>query len=151
MGTTSTLPTVTDALLTLLNANLTTTTAFEAWPGPDAAEEMVVLGEADWDVYEIASIKAGRKHRQEVYGIGWEIFVMGAPGTTPANPKPARDRAFVLMAELEDALADDPRAGLAASVVQRIECRPDTSGPRVFEKGWGYRIAGQFVVHDRLT
>lgn len=151
MATTSTVPIVTDALLSLLNANLSTATAFESWPGPEATAEMVVFGEVDWDVYEIATIKAGRKHRQEVYGIAWEIYVMGEAGTTPANPKPARDRAFALLTELEDALANDQRAGLPATAVQRIECTPDKSGPRVFEKGWGYRITGQFIVHDRLT
>src|SRR5688572_24731419 len=97
MATTSTVPTVTTAVLAALNAALPAgVDAFETWPGPEAAPEMVVLGEVAWDDYELAAIKAGRQRRQETYAIGYEVFVFGKAGTTPASPATARDRAFVL-------------------------------------------------------
>lgn len=150
MATTSTVPTVTDALLTALNAALPSgVDAFEAWPGPGAAAEMIVLGAVTWDAYEIASLKTGRQRRQEDYAIGYEVFVMGQAGTTPADPSNARDRAFVLNTEIEDALADTPKLGLGTAV-NWVQARLVEAGPRVFEKGWAYRIAGQIEVQARL-
>lgn len=151
MATTSTFPTVIDALLTLLNANLPgTVTAYESWPGPDAAAEMVVLGEVTWSKYEIASLKVGRQRRQEDYTVGFEVFVFGTTGTSPTNPKPVRDRAAVLFSEVEDLLADNPKLSLGVTV-QQVEPHPAEAGPRVFEKAWAYRVAGQIEVNARLT
>lgn len=162
MATTSTVPTVIDALLAAFNienypeeyqatyGGLAGVMTHEAWPGPDASAEMVVLGEVTWDEYRIATIKSGRKQRQENYAVGFEVFIMGAPGSKPTDPSTARDRALEVLAAIEDVLADDPTIGLAAGTVQRIELEPTEAGPRVFEKGWAYRIAGRFNVHARL-
>lgn len=156
MSTTSTVPVGIDALLDLFNnklatAGLSDVQAFQSWPGPDAAAEMVVFGEIEWAEYEIASIKAGRQRRDEDWNVGFEVFVAGVAESTPANPGVARDRCFDIMAALEDSLADDPRAALAAPVVDWIQARPTAAGPRVFEQGWAYRIAGRIHVHARLT
>lgn len=151
MSTTSTAPEVLDGLLQALNnGQLSGVKVYETWPGPEAAAEMIVLGDVEWDDYAIATIKAGRKHRQEDYNIGFEVFVAGEAGTTPASPKTARDRAFAVLADLEDALADDVTAGTAFTTVQYVEIRPTEAAPFVFEKGWAYRVAGQFEVHARL-
>lgn len=149
MATTSTVPTVIDALL----ARLATAgvTAFESWPGPEAAREMLVLGEVDWDDYRVASIKPGRQQRQEDYAVAFELFVMGRAGTTPSVPKAARDRAFVILGLVEDVLATNWTLSTAAATVQRVELRVVNGGPRVFEKGWAWRIAGRFDVYARLT
>lgn len=149
MATTSTVPAVIDGLLAGMKAkNLA---AFEQWPGPTAAPEMVVLGTVTWDDYAIATIKAGRKHRQENWSVGFELYAMGVEGSTPAAPKAARDRAFELLESVEDLLADDVRAGTTGVTVQWVATRLDEAEPRVFEKGWGYRIKGAFVAHSRLT
>lgn len=156
MSTTSTVPVGIDALLALFDDELATAglggvRAFQSWPGPDAAREMVVFGEVTWDEYEIATIKAGRQRRDEDWNVEFEVFVVGHADTSPTAPGPARDRAFAIMAAIEDSLADNVRAGLAASVVDWIEARPQTAGPRVFEQGWAYRIAGRIHCHARLT
>jgi len=151
MGTTSTVPVVIPALLSALNAALPSgVTAFEVWPGPEAAPEMVVLGDIEWDNYAIATIKSGRKQRQEDWSVGFDVFVFGTDGTSPANPGPARVRAFELQAAIEDVLADDPHLGLATGTVQRIELRPTTADTRHFEKGWAFWVAGRIDVHARL-
>lgn len=151
MASTSTAPSVIDALMTALNAALPSgVRAFESWPGPEAASEMIVLGDVTWDGYEIASIKTGRQRRQEDYGIGYEVFVMGQGGTTPSDPSNARDRAFVLNTEIEDALADTPKLGLGTAV-QWVQAAITEAGPRAFEKGWAYRVAGRINVSARLT
>lgn len=151
MATTSTVPAVLDSLISAFSTALPGTIAtFEAWPGPDAAPEMVVLGEILWDDYVIATIKGGRKHRQEEWSVGFEVFVMGTAGSTPADPSNARDRAFTLLSSLEDVLANDPRNALG-NTVQWIEVKPTEAGPRVLEKAWAYRVAGRIHTHARLT
>jgi hypothetical protein len=150
MATTSTAPAVIDAALTAVNADLPgTVQAFESWPGPSAAPEMVVFGEIAWEAYEVASIKSGRQHRQETFTIGFEVFVFGTAATTPANTKPVRDRAFLLATSLEDVMADDPDIGTGPG--GWVETRLTAAGPRVFEKGWAYRCAGNIHVNARLT
>lgn len=148
MATTSTVPTVIDGLLAGFRA--AGLDAFEQWPGLDASREMLVLRTVTWDDYAIATIKSGRKHRQEDWRVGFELYVVGQPGTTPANPKPARDRAFVLLGKAEDLLAVDVTAGTSFATVQWVEVRLIAAEPRVFEKGWAYRITGSFVAHARL-
>lgn len=156
MSTTSTAPAVINALL-----KIDPERSFESWPGPEAKAEMLVLG-ADparppilWDGdegYRIATIKADRKHRQESYDIAFEVFIMGADDTTPAAPKAARDRAFEFLAEYENALANNVVANVEGGFanVQWIQITPAEAGPRVFEHGWAYRIAGTFRVAARL-
>lgn len=150
MATTSLVPTVVDAALTAFNADLPGgVKAFESWPGPDAAPEMVVLGEITWDEYELASIKTGRQHRDEDWSVDFEVFVFGRGGTIPSNTKPVRDRAFVLASSLEDVLAANPKLGITSG--GWVQTHLTTAGPRVFEKGWAYRVAGRIHVHARLT
>jgi hypothetical protein len=150
MAATSTVPAVLDAVLGAVNTDLPgTVQAFEAWPGPNAAEEMVVFGEVTWEAYEVASIKSGRQHRQETFTIGFEVFVFGKAGTTAALPKAARDRAFVLTESLEDVLAAAPELGTGPG--GWVETRLTAAGPRVFEKGWAYRCAGNIHANARLT
>lgn len=152
MSTTTTVPAVIDAVLSTINADLTDVTAYETWPGPEASAEMVVLGEIRWTEYQIVTVKTARKQRDEEYEIDWFIYVAGEPGTTPDNPKPARDRAFEIMESLEDVLANDPAAGLGYASIIYIQVAPgdETTGPVVFEKGWAYRIPGKFRIRARL-
>lgn len=152
MGTTSSVPGVIDALLGMgWQVPL-----FESWPGPEAKPEMIVLGgdtgeTIEWTGYAIPTIKAGRKQRQEDYAVLFAIYVAGAPNTSPANPKPARDRAFQIFATVEDSLADDVTIDTDFNTVQWAVSAPRTAMPRMFENGWMYRIQGAFEVHARLV
>lgn len=148
MSTTSRAPAVTDAIIGWADPPAP---IFEAWPGPEAAKEMIVLGQVDWTVYAIPTIKAGRKQRQEEFEIEFEVYVVGGAGTSPASPKVARDRAFELFTFIEDNLADDVSAGLGFESIQHIQVHPKESGPRTFERGWMYRIAGAIAVASRLV
>lgn len=152
MSTTSSVPAVIDALL-----GITWPVAiFESWPGPEARPEMIVLGgdqgeTVKWNGYAIATIKAGRKQRQEDYDLLFGIFVLGGTGTAPASPKAARDRAFEIFAGIEDSLATDVTIDTDFATVQWAVSAPRTAAPRVFETGWMYRIEGAFEVHARLV
>lgn len=155
MSTTSIVPEALDALVDNLGEAMTganaAVTVHEAWPGPDGSAEMVVFGEVIWPEYRIPTIKAGRKYRDEEFNLAFEVLIFGTDGSTPADPTPARNRAFAVLAVLEDFLADDPRAGLANDVIKWAELKPATAGPHLFERGWAYRIAGAVVGKARLT
>lgn len=150
MSTTSTVSTVRSALITSFEAELSGVPVFRSWPGPEAAPEMIVFGSVDWDTYEIATIKAGRKHRQEEYGIEFELYVFGEPGSSPADPAAAEDRALALLAAMENALADDVTGGTDFATVQSVQLGPPRLDLRVFENNWACRISGQVDVRARL-
>lgn len=149
MSTTSTVPAVIDTLLAVGADPASPVRVFESWPGPEGQRVMVFFGEVEWDDYVIPTIKAARKQRQENYTIEWTLWVIGEPGTSPANPKPARDVAFETLAYLENALADDPRIGLGNDV-QHIQIKPGLGKPIKFEGGWAWEITGKFAVAARL-
>lgn len=157
MSTSTTVPAVIDGFLTAVNNELDGVTAYESWPGLEAAREMVVIeGEGSndpilWQQYEIPTITAGRRQRQEQYEIRWAIYVVGTTGTSPSNPKPARTRAFTIAKTLEDVLAEDVTAGTSHTVVQDAQLSLTSAGPRVYETGWAYRITGVLAVRARLT
>lgn len=151
MGTTTSVPATLDAILSTVTAALAPVKAFEQWPGPSAAAEMFVLGDILWDDYDIATVTAGRKQRQEAWSVGFDVFVFHTATSIPSNPKPARDRAFAIFGGLENVCANDPRMGLPAATIQWATSRPVEAGPRVFEKAWAYRVAGRIHVEARLT
>lgn len=150
MSTVSTVPDVIDALLDTTWA----VKMFEAWPGPDAEREMIVLGgdageTVEWNNYSIPTIQAGRKQRQEEYSLLFAVYV-GGEGTKPTAPKVARDRAFEIFGSIEDTAANDVTLGTDFQLLQWAVSAPRTAMPRVFERGWMYRIEGAFEVHARL-
>jgi hypothetical protein len=148
--TTSTAPVVLDALLESLGDALSPVRVFESWPGPEAAAEMLFFAETEWDVYEIATIKAGRKARQEDYSIKFSLWKVGDDGTSPASPRASRERCYELFGLVEDVLAEDVTAGAGSESVQWITVEPDEAKPVKFEKGWAYALDGRFRVHARL-
>lgn len=155
MSTSSTAPALIDATVTLMAAEmtellLTDVKTSQVWPGPDAQRRMFFLGETTWANYEIASIKAGRKQRDEAYEVEFEIWVLGDEGTTPSNPTATRTEAYAMLTGLENVGADDPNFGLALGQIQWAQVRPKKAGPRQFSKGWAYIITGAIVAHARL-
>ena len=153
MSTTSTYPTTLDTLLTAINAAmsgaLAGVKAYEGWPGPDAVREMILFTGMEWDEYAIPTIKTGRVLRDEVWRAEFELIVASVETSTPPDPSDARDRAFAILAALENLLANDTTAG--ATGVLWLEVHPQKAEPRVFEKGWGYGISGVVVCNARLS
>jgi hypothetical protein len=154
--TTSSYPVVIDAILAGVNGamvgDLAGVQAWESWPYDEATGEMIQLGEVTWqgDGTRIATIKSGRKHRDEHWSVEFDLVVAGFEGSTPTDPSPARNRAFAIFAAVEDLLADDVVLGLGPTVCEWIEVQQTKAMPRVFEKGYGFLISGLFVCHARL-
>lgn len=151
VATSSVVPLVLDGIISTLRAGDYPYDVFESWPGPDGGEEMLFFGEVSWTDYSIPTIKAQRKQRQELASIEWEQWTFGGEGTTPGNCKDVRDRAFDTFEKLQDALADDPSAGVGFPVVQWVQLSPQVAGPVVFGRGWVYRITGELSISARLT
>ena len=105
--TVSIVPAVADALVSVLRARagLSGIQIEPAWPGNDAQDESMFLTFARVES-EIASMRAGRKARNEDPRIGLTIIAQ-----MHDSPSAARTRAYELFGEVEDALAEDPTLG----------------------------------------
>ena len=114
MSTSSTIPTVKDTLVTVLGnrAHLAGIQVVRGHPGNELRDEAVIVGLARGR-HEIATIKAGRQVRDETYTVEVIASVISSEGTVKA----AEDRAHVLIAEVEEALADDPKLGIGTTIL----------------------------------
>lgn len=116
----STLPAVKAALVSLLETALASSGVSGgqipvqyAWT-PDAADEMVFLGRREggapfWSTRiesQIPGMKAGRKARRETYNVDLTVWTYRGD-LTPADAAEAEARLFVLLAKVEDVLAND--------------------------------------------
>jgi hypothetical protein len=154
MGTSSTIPAVKSRLVEVLSAVMDVPVTY-AWPGPNAAHECVFLGRYP-DVQgedrvdarsEIANVVAGRKQRTETYTLPVTVWSF-RPDLNSDGAEEAEARAFVLLAELEDVLADDPTLGVD---IQWARLGDYSSVGHPFDKGWVYELIAQVDVQARLT
>lgn len=124
MATTSTVPAVRAALVSLLTSAINDTDV-QVTHGRQqnslVKRQVVTVGAASPYTSEIANLKAGRKQRDETYSIE-VIFWVAKPRGVPYD---ADTRVWTLFAELEDLLADDPTLGgvdgLAWAVLGDVE------------------------------
>lgn len=153
MSTTSTIGLARAALVTALNTGALAGNVHYAWPGPlvsKGARELVWVDRVvpgSW-TQEIAGIKAGRKQRQESYTHELVLWV-AKPELTAADAQAAEDRALVLAAVVEDALANDVQ--LAQANIQWMVLTDRTLELVPFEKGWGCQIVLSIEGNARLT
>ncbi len=157
MSSTSTVVTVKKQLVSQLGAVLTVPT-FYAWPGKETPSECVFLGPhpeiADIRIdgsSQIPTIKAGRKRRDETYAVRVTVWTF-RPELTVENAESCEKRAFEFYAAIEDVLADDPRIGLAASLVPSgmyVSSIASTLFP--FQAGWACELAVDVTVEARLV
>lgn len=153
----STIPTVVDRLLVLLNAATWPTSA--DWPDvpqvtdsdPDEPERQVVLvgdtfAEGD-DDQEWAAV--GARTRDERYAVNVNVMVM-TPGLTIGE---ARARAFALLAVVEQTLIDNVTLGIAATPnlqIIAVQLRQPTHRQGVLDEGRGCVIETAVRVTARL-
>lgn len=115
---TSTVPAVLDALKALLDpraglAGVTVTTAPSGEPVPmESIQLFGTAGDQEW-----AAI--GNRRRRESYTIRGGIFIIKG-GAGSAVWDAARERAYALLAELEDAIRVMPTLGLADRVIVQL-------------------------------
>lgn len=147
MATTSTVTTVKAQLVTSMKASTDmpdwVTYSWAPWGDADQVFLGVVDGESN-----IATIKAGRKHRQETYTVDVVLRAIGQD-KTPQSAQAVEERAFGYLAALEDILADDVQVdGLTSIQWARLFDFSSTLEPK--DKGWGCQITCTVEVTARL-
>jgi hypothetical protein len=147
MPTTSTFGIFRAALVTALNTGALSGKVHYAWPGPqisEGAHELLFFDEMpDWDQQ-----KAGRKQRQETYQIEG-VLLVAQPDVGVDGAQDCFERALVLAAVAENALADDVQLGETGIQWGLLSKREAVLRP--YENGWRAVIAMLFEGNARLT
>lgn len=155
MATTSTVPAVKAALVTAFNAEAGDELAHYSWH-PSVGSEAIFFGQVltDGDAgateieHDIPVMKAGRKQRDETYTL--ELTLLNVrEGLEPSEAAAAELRGFELLAYVEDVLANDPTAGIAA--VKTIVIESISAALKAAGKGWTSEITVRLEVKARLT
>lgn len=148
MATRSTAPTFRTALLAALQARpaLSAVQTSYSHPGDPHEHEAVYLGEVR-GASEVATIRAGRKARQERYTLDvWiDLDAVGPDAQT------ASERAWALFGELEDILADDPTVGVAGVLWAVLGDYTETLMFDEARRGWGSLLRAGVDVEARLS
>ena len=118
MATTCTVPTVKAALVSGLTSALPGQQVSYGWPGDVVKRSCIYIGDVTGR-FDIPTMKAGRKHRDETYAVEVYIGVV-LPGKTV---EAAETQAFTLLAALEDLLANNPGfvSGVNAAVAGEFD------------------------------
>lgn len=150
MPTAPTLVTFKRAVVAALQARaaLSAVKVAYAWPGPSSTPEMIAFDVDTDGSSTIAGMKAGRKQRQETYRPVLVVWAVKNASTAAAGSDEAEARAFELAAEVDAALADDPKisADVQWSVVGDWSSHLEPN-----EKGWGCQLSLALEVNARLT
>ena len=156
MATTSTVATVKAQMVTQYDAVLSVPVTY-AWPGKSTESECVFLGPhpetADIRLDQSSSIptvKADRKQRQEDYTVRVTVWTF-RPELSVAAAATCEARAFTLLGLIEGVHADNPRIGLAPTVVQHTQITSVASTLFPFQAGWACELAVDVEVSARLT
>lgn len=149
MSTTSTVVSLRAALVTALEAarsgDLANLQISRRWPGPDTEAEGIYLGAAAGSS-EIASLKAGRQHRNERFQL--EVILQAwRAAETPDTADLVELRLWEMKALLENVLADTPTVG----VVEWAEVSSWEDEIVPFESGWRGRLTVVVTATSRLT
>jgi hypothetical protein len=153
MATTSTVITVKQALVTLIDAAVSVPVTY-AWPGKLTQSECVFLGphpetsDVRIDVdSQIPTMKAGRKQRAETYTVRVTVWVF-RPDLTVEGAEECETRAFELFESIENVLADDPSLGSTDVQLASVERFSSTLFP--FAGGWACGLGVDLAIEARL-
>lgn len=148
MATTSTVPTVRAQLVALLSARpaLADVQIGYTHPGDALEHESMFLGDSRATV-ELATIRAGRRTRQESYVLDVWIEV-NSDGPTA---QPATERAYTLLGELEGQLADDASLGLSQPFWAHLAEVDNSNYFDDTKRGFVSRIRAGIQCEARLT
>lgn len=150
MATASIAHTARAALVAAIDTGALADKVYYGWPGPegDSQSELAWIdGIIDW-TSPIATMKAGRRHRQEEFTMVL-IVLTSASEEDSQGLDTVFQRLLVLVKVVEDALADDTTLG--ESAIQWAEITDIESTDQPYDKGWISRAVVQIRVHARLT
>lgn len=146
MPTTSTVPALKAALKTAITSQAGSVQVSRHWPGPTTEQEGIYIGDVSGSS-EIDSIKTGRQRRKEQYAVTiiCQTFYAGA---TSADADDSEDRAYALMAHVENAVAADADVGASVKWSELTRWDAETLP---FERGWATRITLTLSCTSHLT
>lgn len=148
MATTTTLPTVKDAIITLLNGDSTfdDVQVSYGYPGDNATqEESIWLGFAEADV-DITALRAGRKRRDETYTLQVIVEVIKVGGTQ----EEADERCAALAGAVESAIADDLQLDLGSTIFWAYVTGWNQVGGAI-DRGHACRMELELTIQARLN
>lgn len=149
--TTSTLGVFRAALVTAFDTDVLAGKVYYAWPGPQVAKgahEVLWFDEIPQWSQGIPNMKAGRKQRQETYTLEGVLWV-AQPDTGVTGAQACFERALVLAAVCENALADDVQVGETGIQWSLLADRTAALIPH--ENGWAALLTMRFEGNARLT
>lgn len=155
MATTSTIPTVKSKIIETLRARsaLEDVHVTYAWNGPEMEAESIYLDPPDapqTGQSRIPTLKAGRKARQETFTI--TVVVQVDQPDEDANGGAATEaRAYTLMAEVENMLADDPGIAAVVGSTGVFTFNDHTRVLTPLDKGWRCRLEQSVTCEVRLS
>jgi hypothetical protein len=129
MATTSTVPSVKTALVTLIGSALSGIQVTYGRPADDKLNrECVYVAEAI-GTHRVPVFKAGRKPREERYSVEVVVAVIKGRGDVTDS----ESRAFTLLAAVEDAVANDPTLGAVDGLVHATAGSWETAAEQTAE------------------
>lgn len=109
-------------------------------------KEGIFIGGVEDGTHEFATMRAGRKTRNERYLLKINIRTK----RDGAEPVDAEERAFELLSEIEDILSEDPRIGLDEPTL-RVHLSEFDMDSFTEDPGWACMIVAKLLVEVRLT
>lgn len=151
VATTTTFDAVQEAFVTAAQANVAQgVTVARLWPGPDSTHQMVFMTDVDWIEVTDANIKAGRRHRDEIYNANFEVWnLKPSRHRTDSADAIAEAKAIYDACEEVVAQADSTVRGVAG--VTNATCKLVRYEPVTIENAWGVVITARLSVTARLN
>lgn len=160
MGTTTTLVSFKQRLVTVLDAALTEQVSY-GWLGPASESSAVFLGRAAFRdggriageqrtlaASDLAAIKTGRQQRDETYTVEVTVRVFRSDLSSDGAAT-AEAAADAIAQTIDSVLADDPKIGLTSIQWARLGDKEYELIP--YENGWASSIVLSINVQARLT
>jgi len=109
-------------------------------------KEAIMIGNIEDGVHEFATMRPGRKTRNERY----LLLINIRAKRDGIEPTAAEERAFELLAEVEDLISEDPGIGLGDPTI-RIHMQEFEMDSYTEDPGWACMIVAKLLVEARLT
>lgn len=145
MPTVSTIPGVKTELLRLLQAEPALANVGITYSPPRELKRASIYFTGTTFTHALATIRSGRKNRDELYTLRLEIAACGPGQASPS----AEARAFELLETIENVLADNPNLG--GELIEWAELSECTAGLDENLEGWSGLIRIGIECHARLT
>lgn len=124
-------------------------TVWRTWPGQRATQRMVFFTDVDWASTEDATMKAGRRYRDESYDANFEIWHL-VSGDSEGGAT-AIDDVLAIYNACEEVVVKSGSTVRSVAGVINVTCEPVRLEPIEVDTGWGVVMTARLSVTARLT